>query len=211
MFYLFYKFFKESLSLMDYNLSFYLSNIVIITFLQCLFFIFVYNFCKQLKIKITEYTKKYSIHDNTKLIKNVLITYHEEQIKFITKLFDNELVQQLFSNNAHNNNDNNDKHKLNIISEISEISDTNETCEVGEINQPNDKNNITDNTITSTENNNPNTAIASTLINFFQFFCKKRETSNEHASTNVKNVRHFEKKNKYPALPESPKQMTVKK
>ena len=96
MFFLLYKFFKESMLLLDYILYFYLANIVVITFLQFLFFIFIYNFFSQLKIKVRESGKNYLTENNTNLIKNILITYHQEQITFITKLFDNKIVQQLF-------------------------------------------------------------------------------------------------------------------
>ena len=102
MFYLIYKFFKESTQLTGYILSYYLSNVVIITFLQLLFFLFVYNFFEKLKTKIKETTKNYLVQNNTTLIKNILITYHQEQIKFITKLFNNKIVQQLFPDIAPN-------------------------------------------------------------------------------------------------------------
>lgn len=102
MFFLLYKFFKETMLLLDYILYFYLANIVVITFLQFLFFIFIYNFFSQLKIKVRESGKNYLTENNINLIKNILITYHQEQIIFITKLFDNKIVQQLFPDTISN-------------------------------------------------------------------------------------------------------------
>ncbi len=98
MFFLLYKFFKESILLADYILYFYFSNIVVITFLQFLLFIFIYNFFNQFKIIIRESVRYYLMENNINLIKSLLITYHQEQINFITKLFDNKIVQQLFPN-----------------------------------------------------------------------------------------------------------------
>lgn len=105
MFILLKKFFSESISLVDYITSFYLSNIIIITFMQILFFYFIYNFCKLFIIKLKETNKNNFIKNNTNLIKNVLLTYHQEQIFFIKKLFDNQTIQQLFFENIFNNED----------------------------------------------------------------------------------------------------------
>ena len=126
MFFLLYKFFKESILLVDYILYFYLANIVVITFLQLLFFIFIYNFFSQLKIKIRESGKNYLMENNTNLIKNILITYHQEQIIFITKLFDNKIVQQLFPDTVSNKTNKNIESPSKMTTVIQGMNNNNE-------------------------------------------------------------------------------------
>jgi len=132
------------------------------------------------------------VHNNTKLIKNVLVSYHEEQIKFITKLFDNALIQQLFSNVIPDNIQNNDQ-----------LTETNQTNETNESNEVSDKNDMTTNV--STENHNLNATTTSKLMNFFQNFNKKSVNADEHVSKTTEFLQRFEKKNAYPELPKSPK------
>lgn len=103
---LFYKFFKESFHLVDYISSYYLSNIIIISFLQLLFFCFVYNVINKIKTKLKETNKNFLIKNNTYLIKNILTTYHNEQINTISKIFDNIDIQQLFFEKIFNNENN---------------------------------------------------------------------------------------------------------
>ena len=92
MIYLFYKFFKESILLADYIISYYLSNIIMIHFFK-------------------ELGKEIFLQKNPNLIKNILISYYQEQINFITKLFNNKIIQQLIpdivSNKTNKNNKNN--------------------------------------------------------------------------------------------------------
>lgn len=108
MFYLFYKFFKESILLADYIISYYLSNIIMITFFQSLILILIFL---KIKIKIKELGKEIFLQKNPNLIKNILISYYQEQINFITKLFNNKIIQQLIpdivSNKTNKNNKNN--------------------------------------------------------------------------------------------------------
>jgi hypothetical protein len=105
MFLLLKKFFIESISLINYISSFYLSNIIIITFLQVLFLYVIYNFYKLLVIELREANKNKLIKNNTNLIKNILLTYHQEQIIFITKIFNNQEIQELFFENIFKNDD----------------------------------------------------------------------------------------------------------
>jgi hypothetical protein len=54
---------------------------------------------------LREANKNKLIKNNTNLIKNILLTYHQEQIIFITKIFNNQAIQELFFENIFNNED----------------------------------------------------------------------------------------------------------
>jgi hypothetical protein len=100
---LFYKLFKESFQLVDYISSYYLSNIVIITFLQLLVIYYLYNVYTKIKKNVIANNKNILVKNYNNLIKNILVSYHQEQIGFIERLFDNETVQELFMEKIFNN------------------------------------------------------------------------------------------------------------
>jgi hypothetical protein len=94
---LFYKFIRETITLLNYIFSYYVSNIIIITSLQILFVLAIFKLYQILKILIKEYQKKIFASQKINLIKNIFLSYHKEQMKFINKIFESELVMELLN------------------------------------------------------------------------------------------------------------------
>ena len=89
----------------NYMFSFYLSNITVIILLQLIFFLFIYNFYKRFIFKYQIANKNNLIKNNINIVKNILVTYHQEQINFIIKIFNDNTIQQLFFDNIFSNED----------------------------------------------------------------------------------------------------------
>jgi hypothetical protein len=199
MFYLFYKFIKESALLTNNIFSYYLSNIVVLTFLQFAFFILFYNLLKRSKNKLKDFAKKYSAQNNSEVIKNILLGYHLEQINFITKLFNNQLVLQLFSDITLNNKDKDTKTNADTNTDTKTNADTDTKTNAdtkANVNADTDTNTKANgDTMNTTEILNPDIKIPSKLLNFFQKFYTKNERVNEPKTKII-----------YPKLPQSPKE-----
>lgn len=101
MLHIFNKFIKETILLLNYIFTYYLSNFVVITTLQFIFSITIYNMYHRLNKEIKYKNNKKFQNKNSELIKNLFVSYHNTQIDFIKELFNKQIITQLFDDNTN--------------------------------------------------------------------------------------------------------------
>ena len=102
MFSLLQNFSSSLINLLKYNCFFIYDNIFIILILLLIFSSLISKYIRQI-LKLIEEQKEMKMSSNkSELIKNILLNYHDEQIRIINDIFNSSDIDNIINNNSDN-------------------------------------------------------------------------------------------------------------